>query len=58
MSRMTLILWLLLAYIGARLLPDLPFGDTGIVLGGVVLLASAWLIPYSFRHRRATVAGR
>lgn len=55
---MTLILWLLLAYIGARLLPDLPFGDTGIVLGGVVLLASAWLIPYSFRHRRATVAGR
>jgi len=58
MSRMTLILWLLLAYIGARLLPDLPFGTSGAVLGGLVLLAWGWLIPYGFRHRRATVAGR
>ncbi|HXU66322.1 MAG TPA: metallophosphoesterase [Casimicrobiaceae bacterium] len=58
MSRMVPILWLLHVYIGARLLPDLQFGVTGIVLGSVVLLASAWLIPYGFRRRRAVVAGR
>jgi predicted MPP superfamily phosphohydrolase len=58
MAHVTLILWLLLVYIGARLLPDLPFGISGAVLGGLVLLAWAWLSPYGFRHRRATVAGR
>ena len=58
MSRMTPVLWLLHAYIGARLLPDLPFGMAGIAAGSAVLLASALLIPYGFHHRRAMVRGR
>jgi predicted MPP superfamily phosphohydrolase len=58
MSRMTLILWLLHVYIGVRVLPDLPFGGAGVVIGSLVLLASAWLIPYGFRRRRSVVSGR
>src|SRR5690242_5438359 len=58
MSRMTLILWLLHVYIGARVLPDLPFGAAGIAAGSLVLLASASLIPYGFQRRRAVVPGR
>lgn len=57
MSRMVLMLWLLHAYIGARLLPDLPFGIAGVATGIVVLVASAWLIPFGFRHRRSAVSG-
>ena len=55
---MTVVLWLLHVYIGARLLPDLPFGVAGMTAGGVALLASAWLIPYGFRHRRVVASGR
>src|SRR5690349_1089067 len=58
MSRMTLVLWLLHVYVGARLLPDLPFGIAGRVIGGVVLLASGLLIPCGFHRRRAAVSGR
>lgn len=54
---MTLMLWLLHAYIGARLLPDLPFGIAGVAVGVLVLVTSAWLIPFGFRHRRSAVAG-
>lgn len=55
---MTLILWLLHVYIGARVLPDLPFGAAGIAAGSLVLLASASLIPYGFQRRRDVVPGR
>lgn len=58
MSRLTLMLWLLHAYIGARLLPDLPFGTAGVAAGIVLLVASAWLIPFGFRLRRSVVSGR
>jgi predicted MPP superfamily phosphohydrolase len=58
MSRMTLILWLLHVYVGVRLLPDLPFGAAGVVAAALILVASAWLIPYGFRLRRTRAAGR
>ncbi|HLX27414.1 MAG TPA: metallophosphoesterase [Casimicrobiaceae bacterium] len=57
MSRMTLFLWLLHAYVGARLLPDLPFGIAEVAVGVAVLAASAWLIPFGFRRRRSGAAG-
>ena len=57
MSRMPALLLLLHAYIGFRLLPDLPFGAVGVALGIGVLAASAWLIPFGFHRQRATVAG-
>jgi predicted MPP superfamily phosphohydrolase len=50
-------LWLLHAYIGVRLLPDLPFGNAGVIAGSVVLAVSAWLIPLGFRLRRSSVTG-
>lgn len=54
---MTLLLWLLHAYIGIRLLPNLPFGTAGVVVGIAVLAASAWLIPFGFRRRRSGATG-
>ena len=57
MSRMPLLLLLLHAYIGFRLLPDLPFGVIGVALGSVLLAASAWLIPFGLRRRRAVTGG-
>jgi len=57
MSRMPALLLLLHAYIGFRLLPDLPFGAAGVALGIGVLAASAWLIPFGFRRQRAIAAG-
>jgi predicted MPP superfamily phosphohydrolase len=52
------ILVVLHAYIGMRLLPDLPFGLSGIVLGGLALAASAYLIPLGFRARRTRATRR
>jgi len=57
MSRMPALLLLLHAYIGFRLLPDLPFGAAGVALGIGVLAASAWLIPFGFHRQRAIAAG-
>ena len=54
---MPILLLLLHAYIGVRLLPDLPFGDIGIAVGSVLLAASAGLIPFGFRRRRAVTHG-
>ncbi len=53
MSPMFGILVLLHAYIGVRLLPDLPFGPAGVVAGIAALAASVYLIPYGFRSRHA-----
>ena len=58
MPRLSLMLLLLHVYVGARLLPDLPFGTAGLVLGAAVLLLSAFLIPFGFRMRRTRPAGR
>jgi uncharacterized protein len=57
MSRMPALLLLLHAYIGFRLLPDLPFGAVGVAPGIAVLAASAWLIPFGFHRQRAIAAG-
>ena len=57
MSRMPALLLLLHAYIGFRVLPDLPFGAVGVALGIGVLAASAWLIPFGFHRPRAIAAG-
>jgi len=54
---MRVYLILLHAYVGVRLLPDLPFGVAGVVTGAVVLVASMSLIPFAFRYRRAGVTG-
>jgi predicted MPP superfamily phosphohydrolase len=54
---MRLVLLLLHAYVAVRILPDLPFGATGIVAGALILVASASLIPYGFRLRRVRVNG-
>jgi uncharacterized protein len=58
MPRMRILLLLLHAYVGARILPDLPFGVAGVVAGSLLLAASAWLIPYGFRLRRSRPVGR
>jgi predicted MPP superfamily phosphohydrolase len=58
MSRMPALLLLLHAYIGFRLLPDLPFGAVGIALAIGVLAASVWLIPFGFRRQRSIAVGR
>jgi predicted MPP superfamily phosphohydrolase len=58
MSRLPVMLLLLHLYVGARLLPDLPFGAAGAAFGGAVLVVSAWLIPFGFRMRRTRPAGR
>lgn len=52
MSRLPVLVLLLHAYIGARLLPDLGFGMPGVVVGAAVLAASALLIPVGMRARR------
>jgi uncharacterized membrane protein len=52
MSRLSFIIVALHAYVGARLLPDLPWGVTGTLAGVAVLAASVWLIPFGFGARR------
>jgi predicted MPP superfamily phosphohydrolase len=54
---MSIILVLLHAYIGARLLPDLPLGAAGFAVGAAALAASAWLIPLGFNARRGAGGG-
>ena len=56
MSRMTWVLILLHVYVGARLLPDLPLGVAGIIAGTMALAASACVMPFGFRARRARAA--
>ena len=48
---------LLHVYVGARLLPDLPFGPAGLAAGALLLACSAALGPFAFRWRRARAAG-
>jgi len=57
MRRMFLVLIILHAYIGARLLPDLPFGLAGLLVGGAWLVGSAVLIPFGWGARRAAAGG-
>src|SRR5204863_8591997 len=52
MLRLPFIIVVLHAYVGARLLPDLPWGVAGMLAGTAVLAASAWLIPFGFGARR------
>ncbi|WP_024303503.1 metallophosphoesterase [Pseudogulbenkiania sp. MAI-1] len=47
----TSLLVLLHAYIGLRLLPDLPIGTAGRVVGGMVLLLSCVLMPLGLMTR-------
>ena len=54
---MSIILVLLHAYIGARLLPDLPLDAAGFAVGAAALAASAWLIPLGFNARRGAGGG-
>src|SRR5512141_1633734 len=56
-ASMSIILVLLHAYIGARLLPDLPLGAAGFAVGAAALAASAWLIPLGFNARRGAGGG-
>lgn len=53
---MLVVLVVLHAYIGARLLPDLGAGSAAIVAGSVLLALSAFLIPRGFRARRAAAS--
>ena len=57
MSGMRVLLLLLHVYVGARLLPDLPSPDVAPVVGGMLLAASALLIPFAFRWRRSRAVG-
>lgn len=57
MPPMLVVLAVLHAYVGVRLLPDLPFGAVGIIAGIAALALSAWLIPYGFRSRRSDRPG-
>jgi predicted MPP superfamily phosphohydrolase len=57
MSGMRVLLLLLHVYVGARLLPDLPAPDVTLVVGGLLLAASALLIPFAFRWRRSRAVG-
>ena len=52
MSRLSFVIIALHAYIGARLLSDLPGGVAGVVVGIAILAASAWVIPYGFSARQ------
>ena len=52
MSRLSFVIIALHAYIGARLLSDLPGGVAGVVVGIAILAASAWVIPYGFNARQ------
>ncbi|HET6802130.1 MAG: metallophosphoesterase [Betaproteobacteria bacterium] len=53
---MLVVLVVLHAYIGVRLLPDLGGGSAAIVAGSVLLAGSAFLIPRGFRARRAAAS--
>jgi predicted MPP superfamily phosphohydrolase len=53
---MLVVLVVLHAYIGVRLLPDLGGGSAAIVAGSVLLACSAFLIPRGFRARRAAAS--
>jgi predicted MPP superfamily phosphohydrolase len=57
MSGMRVLLLLLHVYVGARLLPDLPAPEATLVVGGLLLAASALLIPFAFRWRRSRAVG-
>jgi predicted MPP superfamily phosphohydrolase len=57
MSGMRVLLLLLHVYVGARLLPDLPAPEVTLVVGGLLLAASALLIPFAFRWRRSRAVG-
>jgi uncharacterized protein len=57
MPRLLLLLILLHFYVGARLVPDLPFGLPGLVIGVAWLAASAALIPFAFGARRMMPQG-
>jgi predicted MPP superfamily phosphohydrolase len=57
MSGMRVLLLLLHVYVGARLLPDLPTPEVTLVVGGLLLAASALLIPFAFRWRRSRAVG-
>jgi hypothetical protein len=57
MSRLPFIIVALHAYVGARLLPDLPWGMAGVLAGVAMLAASAacWSAaarPHNTRPRR------
>jgi predicted MPP superfamily phosphohydrolase len=56
MSRFSFVIIALHAYIGARLLPDLPGGALAIAIGIALLAASVYVIPYGFgaRHRTSS----
>jgi len=48
------------AYVGWRLLPDLPFGPGGQIVGAMILATSALLIPFgtlahAYFHRASTI---
>src|SRR6476646_2778205 len=51
MSRLSFVIIALHAYVGARLLCDLPGGALGVAVGVAVLAASAYLIPFGFSAR-------
>jgi predicted MPP superfamily phosphohydrolase len=53
MSRLSLLVVLLLGYIGLRLLPALAAGPVGVGVGVATLAASAWVIRAGYRARRA-----
>ncbi|HEX2389643.1 MAG TPA: metallophosphoesterase [Casimicrobiaceae bacterium] len=53
---MLVVLVVLHAYIGVRLLPDVGTGNAAIVAGSVLLALSAFLIPRGVRARRATAS--
>jgi predicted MPP superfamily phosphohydrolase len=52
MSGMSIILIVLHAYIGIRILPDWPLGLPAVVAGALTLTASCVLIPLGFQARR------
>ena len=53
---MLVVLVVLHAYIGVRLLPDLGIGAAAVVLGSALLATSAYLIPRGFGARRAAAS--
>ena len=52
MSRLSFVIIALHAYVGARLLSDLPGGALGVAIGVAVLAASAYVIPFGFSARQ------
>jgi hypothetical protein len=53
---MLVVLVVLHAYIGVRLLPDLGGGSAAVAAGSALLACSAFLIPRGFRARRAAAS--